>query len=170
MRITKAYGECKGLKRAIGLVTNYPFILSKFDVKCNGDFVSMQCWREADVGEMRRQVYPESFCRAICKGVPQQKQHDVNEILHVGSIDAQDNKRKLPETKHSVMEFHSQADFDASNEAFNHVNGKHLVLSMVRQARLDELTYFQRHSIYTDVPIRHCFEQTGKSPSKMPLH
>jgi len=55
-------------------------------------------------------------------------------------------------------------DIMESYETWDDVSGKPLDTSMVKRARKDELEEFQKHGVYHKVPIKECWDKTGKAP------
>ena len=48
--------------------------------------------------------------------------------------------------------------------AWDDVSGTQLDPEKVVEARKDEMSEYKKHKVYVKVPIKECYEQTGKAP------
>ena len=49
-------------------------------------------------------------------------------------------------------------------ECWDDVTGKSLDSKLVKQARTEEMKEFNKHGVYHKVPVKECWDKTGKAP------
>ena len=50
-------------------------------------------------------------------------------------------------------------------EAFDDVTGMNIDVEQLRKARNEEITYIETKGIWERVPVKRCWEKTGKAPT-----
>ena len=51
-----------------------------------------------------------------------------------------------------------------TEEFYDDISGEPLKPELVEQARLEEMIEVRKHKLYTKVPIKECWDKTGKDP------
>jgi hypothetical protein len=94
----------------------------------------------------KAQVYPDELCFDILKGLLKQMKKDGR--ISEGGIGM-------------VM-----AEEEEEAQAWDDVTGEELDGNMVKEARQEEIREVKKHTVYTKVPIKDCWDKTGKGPIK----
>ena len=150
------------VRKRTRLASNSKEVIKRVDKKCPND---------SGIGEKHvhvvlegsrtknAQVYPRQFCRAICEGIAAEKR-----------------LRSLGLEVYSLEEVKGLSDYghDPSGElhedekewmnAMDDVSGEALDTGKVRTARKEEMVYFKKMGVYKKVPLKVCWEETGKAP------
>ena len=134
------------VKKATGFMTNAKCIAHRLEVKCNGlhRHITLINGR-AKAAE----VYPDKLCKAIIMGLVEQMEHDQRIVR--GSLG-------------SIGEFDQHVDKESSREYWDDLSGKRLKPELVKKARAEEMAEFRKHGVYVKVPVKMCWEETGKEP------
>ena len=71
------------------------------------------------------------------------------------------DERTLGELSHAeeIHQTHPE-----EGEYWDSSSGAPLQPSLVQQARMEEILQFRKHGVYQKVPVRECWERTGKAP------
>mgnify|MGYP006252291197 CR=1 FL=1 len=92
------------------------------------------------------QVYPDDLCVEIIKGLIDQMRFDGRiRDTAVGCVFA------VEEGEREIL-------------FWDNVSGKPLRTELVVEARGVELRKFKEHGVYHKVPIKQCYDETGKAP------
>eukprot|EP00973_Karenia_brevis_P017618 2418397-Karenia_brevis.AAC.1 len=111
----------------------------------------------------KAQVYPPELCKAMCRGIKEQKDHDAKREYLIGSFDVeQESHEQVKMAKMRADQIHE--DHDEHMIAIDDVTGAKLDIKLVREAREAEMRYFKKMGVYRKVPISKCIQQTGKMP------
>ena len=132
------------VKKATGFMTNAECIAERLRVKCKGlhRHITLINGR-AKAAE----VYPDKLCREIVLGLIEQMESDERVSRdNTGVIAAFDGDNK------QAVEF------------WDDLSGKRLNPTMVKAARKEEMSEFRKHGVYIKVPVKQCWDETGKAP------
>ena len=161
----------KGLARkSTSFMTNPPCIARRLSRLCpNRKGVMVHKHVILQGGKTRAaQVYPPGLCRAICLGLKEQIHADRHGQFLLMSMDNKEENcksimkmAKQIEEKCKIVEDDDELE---AEEAWDDVPGKALDPKQVRKARQEEIDYIHEMGLYVKVPIKECYERTGKSP------
>lgn len=136
----------KLVMKPTGCMTNASEIAEELKCNCDGTHQHVKLLS----GRARRaEVYPDEVCFKIMRGLMNQMKKDGRiQRGGIGAVMAED------ETE------------DDWNEADDDVTGEQLDAEGVKQARRDEIEEIKKHRVYTKVPVKDCWDKTGKAPIK----
>ena len=110
----------------------------------------------------------------MCRGARDQLELDKHELYMIERLSPQLNDKnqahlcsvvqdleRLEDGQHNVPEEEAFLD---NLEAWDDVNGEQLDPTGARKARLEEVEYVRKVKLYDKVPIRQCYDRTGKAP------
>ena len=132
------------VKKPTGFMTNSQCIADRLSVKCSGmhrHIVLINGRAKA------AEVYPDKLCKEIVKGLVEQM--EVDERISRGELG-------------SIGAFSSEGS--EAKQYWDDLSGKSLNPSLVRKAREEEMAEFRKHGVYVKVPLRKCWDETGKEP------
>eukprot|EP00973_Karenia_brevis_P058584 8160027-Karenia_brevis.AAC.1 len=164
-----AYGMTSVDEQGMGYVykptkfmTNSPAIAEQLNRKCSNQ---SQANKHRHIHLMngrakKAQIYPTELCRAICKGLKNQKDWDEEGKYLIGTIESDND---IHEELKRAMDT-AQGAHEGDIEAYDDVSGAVLNPDMVRKARLTEMEYFRRMKVYKKVSLSKCWATTGKKP------
>ena len=127
------------VKKPTGFMTNATAIAEILLEKCRGDHSHVTL-----VGGRARvaEVYPDELCFRILKGLLRQMKRDGRiKHGHIGAVWAEEEDR-----------------------AWDDQTGEELDAGMVKEARREEIAEVHKHRVYDKVPIKECWDKTGKPP------
>jgi hypothetical protein len=124
-------------------MTNAEMIAGKLAQKCVGGHRHVNLIN----GKAKRsEIYPEDLCKEIIRGLRDQMEIDgrLNQT-GVGCVFA-------------IEEGESEMVF------YDDLTGKVLEWEWVLKARAEEIKEFRKHWVYKKVPVKGCYDKTGKTP------
>ena len=129
------------VKKPTGFLTNSFGIARELEQSCNGlhSHVHLVGGRAH-----RAEVYPDELCYRILKGL-------VNQMKMDGRIQEGCIGMMCPEEK----------------TAWDDQTGEALDWDGVVKARAEEMDEFRRRKVYRKVPLKECWDKTGKAPIKI---
>ena len=153
-----------------GFLTNSPCIAKRLELRCPNtkanqihDHVVLNNGRATAA-----QIYPPALCRAVCQGLIEQLKVDRKGQFIIANVSSQDNDIKgmvkeaeMIKSKYKTIEEDNSADLEI---AWDDVTGAELNPKDVRKARGEEIEYVRKMNLYTNVPIKQCYDRTGNGP------
>ena len=137
-------------------MTNSPAIAEQLSNKCSNK-VSRHKHRHVQLmnGRARKaQVYPPALCRAICKGLKNQRAWDQQNSYLIGITEASDTVyQDCAEAKRTSKLAHEEDEKECHVVAYDDVTGAELDPRLVREARQAEMKYFKKNDC---VPQSQC--------------
>jgi hypothetical protein len=137
------------VKKPTAFMTNAPEIAARLGQRCVGGHRHITL-----VGgrAKRAEIYPDQLCREILLGLVDQMRVD-GRLLGggcLGSVGPCDEDNS--EFRENMARY------------WDDVSGKELDPEKVREARVEEMKEFVKHTVYEKVPIAQCWSRTGKKP------
>ena len=86
------------------------------------------------------------------------------ECVRVAQVHAAEHYERSPMPHSGPMPEHWRQTCGTAMGFWDDVTGEPLDQGLVVQARAEEMKEFQKHGVYTKVPIAQCFTDTGKPP------
>ena len=132
-------GERQLVMKPTGFMTNAQELAKELSETCSGDHSHIKLLN----GRAKRaEVYPDELCYRIVRGLVGQMKRDGR--IQAGGIGA-------------VMA-------EEESTAWDDTTGEELDAEKVREARGDEIEEVHKHQVYRKVPIKECWDVTGKAP------
>ena len=110
------------------------------------------------------QVYPAELCRAICRGIRDQKEFDKCNLVSLLEVGPGQGGAMI----HMLMQIlpvpPCEEDEEKLMAAWDDVTGEELDPEEVEKARAEEVQFYKSRKVYTKVPKSQCWKRTGKAP------
>ncbi len=110
------------------------------------------------------QVYPAELCRAICRGIRDQKEFDKCNLVSLLEVGPGQGGAAI----HMLMQIMPVPPCEDAEEelmaAWDDVTGEELDPEEVTKARAEEVQFYKSRKVYTKVPKSQCWKRTGKAP------
>ena len=155
-------GNLKPARKTTTLMTNCPAMALTLNRRCTKDHKHVQL-----VGGHRckeAQTYPRGLCDAIVTGVKLQQKWDELGRYLIANLDTDQPQEAQRDVEMTVP---PEEDFTkVLIEAWDDISGKQLDPRRVSEARRLEMEYYKRRGVFVQVPVKECYEATGKSPLK----
>ena len=125
------------------------------------------------------QIYPREFCKTVCEGIAAEKRlralgmeaWTIDEVslaaekLCIDERYGKDPSKELHEEDvGDIGAVYRQTPIEDGITACDDQSGEPLKPEMVRVARREEMQYFKAMNVYKKVPIKECWDNTGKAP------
>ena len=170
--LTSSDGHREGpARKRTSFMTNSPCIVKKLSLRCpnSRDYKVHDHVVLINGRAKAAQVYPPALCRAVCVGLNEQIEADRKGRFLIANINAngQDDSKQMAMEKENLKKRYKIVEVDNDEElemAWDDVSGAELDTKAVKQARIEEIEYVRKMSLYTKVPIKECYERTGKAP------
>lgn len=157
-------------RKSIGCMTNSVCIAQQLSQRCpnKAGYQVHRHVRLEDGRTKQAQVYPKELCKAICLGIQKQIRADTaGQFLllesgnqNVSSKELMNVSREL-ETKYQTVE---EPQSTSLEQAWDDVSGAELDPEKVKKARAEEIEYTHKMQLYEEVPVRDCYNKTGRGP------
>jgi len=142
-------GRVELVKKPTGFMTNARAIAEELGIHCDGQHRHVHLLN----GRAKRaEVYPDELCVRILRGLVSQMRID-------GRID-QNGLCIMAEEEASINAVLGDGT------AWDDVTGEELDHDAVKKARQDEMDEVHKHAVYVKVPVKDCWDSTGKAPIK----
>ena len=146
MQIQEA-GLMRNVKKRTKFMTNAPRIADGLSRMCSRDHDHIRL----DGGNRTRksEVYPDELCKQIIGGLKHQMKDD-GRWMNSMTVCAIDKDQE-------------DQDYE-TGEYWDDMSGKRLDPELVKQAREEEMMEFRKHGVYVKVPVKECWDVTGRPP------
>ena len=137
------------VKRPTAFMTNAPRVAERLSQRCK---VGHRHIAFMGGRAKRAEICPEQMCREILSGLIDQMKSD-GRIVGNGCLS-------------SIAAYEDgTGDYKEWMQQFwDDITGKELDPGLVRQAREEQMVEFNKHKVYTKVPLAECWDRTGKKP------
>lgn len=151
-------------------MTNSVCIAQQLGRRCpnQGEYIVHEHVRLESGRTRKAQIYPRELCRAICRGLQNQiKMDHTGQFLLMEMNNNGATSRELMNVAKELASKYRIVEEPISDEVemvWDDVSGAEFDPTQVKRARAEEVEYVRKMGLYNKVPIRQCYEKTGKGP------
>ena len=151
--------ECWGLVlKRTGWMSNAPRVLDAVALRCSNETRPVIDWHRhvhlVDQRAQKAQVYPPILIKRVLKGLRDQLREagDLN-VLEQGVV-----------CEEPSLDLHDDTWEEEADEFFDNISGAKLDGNSVRLGRAEELKIIDEMKVWEVVPIKACYDATGRRP------